>query len=117
MASAAPPAPFSARIPAAQPIYDIVTRWWTARDAYGSLFSTRPLWARKNVGALHRVLQEGLPRDAGCAPDELYDALRRGPAEATQLAAEMLWVMLLFPSDVKPLDKIGRVLEVWSWSG
>ncbi|HET6762602.1 MAG TPA: P-loop NTPase fold protein, partial [Longimicrobiaceae bacterium] len=117
MASAAPPAAFSARIPTAQPIYDIVTRWWTARDAYGSIFSTKPLWARKNVGALHRVLHDGLPRDAGCAPDELYGALRRGPAEATQLAAEMLWVMLLFPADIKPLDKVGRVLEVWSWSG
>jgi hypothetical protein len=117
MSSDTPPPGFSARIPAARPIYDIVSRWWTAKDAYGSILSTRPLWARKNVGMLHRVIAEGLPRGAGCAPDELYQALKGAPPETTQLAAEMLWIMLLFPADITPVEKVGRVMEVWSWSG
>ena len=38
-----------------------------------------------------------------------------GPAK--QLAAEILWFLLLFPSNIGGAKKRQNVLEVWSWSG
>jgi 5-methylcytosine-specific restriction protein B len=34
-----------------------------------------------------------------------------------QLAAEMLWILLLFPSNISGKKKRETVLEIWSWSG
>ncbi|MDB4950915.1 MAG: hypothetical protein JWM27_3564 [Gemmatimonadetes bacterium] len=118
MTTAAPASPaFTARIPAAAPIYEIVTRWWAARDGYGSILSTRPLWTRKTVSALHRAMTGLRAATADDASGERLRALLdTAPPEARQLAAEMMWVILLFPTDVAPQAKQDLVREIWSWS-
>lgn len=38
-------------------------------------------------------------------------------AEAKQLAAEIMWALLLFPSNITARKKRETVLEIWGWSG
>ena len=53
--------------------------------------------------------------------DTFQVKLKRQLAEASplvsRLAAEMLWVMNLFPSNIGPAAKEAAVREAWSWSG
>jgi hypothetical protein len=39
------------------------------------------------------------------------------PAPIKQLAAELLWLLLLFPSNIRGPKKRQNITEVWSWSG
>jgi 5-methylcytosine-specific restriction protein B len=49
--------------------------------------------------------------------EKLKNQLIDASAEANQLAAEMLWVMMLFPSNIKQNTKVVLVRRVWEWSG
>jgi MoxR-like ATPase len=49
--------------------------------------------------------------------EKLHDQLAPTSASAKQLAAEMLWVMMLFPSNIRRSRKVSLVRTVWEWSG
>jgi hypothetical protein len=85
----------------------------------GSLFTDEPLWVTRTVTDLH----QRFTRNPLSGPDSFMTKLRQqldaAPRSTTWLAAEMLYVMNLFPS-ARAMGgdaKRGMVREVWEWSG
>jgi MoxR-like ATPase len=85
--------------------------------ADGSVFTDGRLWSEENLHHLDVYFVQN-PQSGG---DPFRVKLRRqlepAPPAACQLAAEMLWLLLLFPSRIGGDAKRGNVLDVWSWSG
>lgn len=48
---------------------------------------------------------------------KLKRQLENASASAQQLTAELLWALLLFPSNVKPRTKRHQIMELWNLSG
>src|SRR5450631_3265277 len=83
----------------------------------GSIFSDSRLWTASNLA----ILDEHFIKNP-ITGDEVFLAKFRSQLESTagpvkQLAAEILWLLLLFPSNIGGPKKRQNVMEVWSWSG
>jgi len=85
----------------------------------GSAFTDRNLWTAEGFAALkERILDQP---DVG--QDEFAVKLRRqlegAPPAVIQLAAEIMWLLRLFPAthDIGVTKKRELVTAVWSWSG
>lgn len=85
--------------------------------ADASVFSTSPLWTEELLNEVDAHFN-GRP-DA--TKDRFQTKLQRqfsdASPHASQLVAEMLWVMNLFPSNIGPDSKRAAIKEAWSWSG
>ncbi len=88
--------------------------------ADGSLFGTEALWTPDNIRELKRRflghLIEGAERTFF---DKLREQLEGAPNEVIRLTAEVVWLLLLFPSSsaTRPDTKKAQIREVWGWSG
>ena len=84
------------------PILDAAARW---RDvgllSDGSVFTDKRLWTLASLEALERYFVHNLDEGEGNFLDKLRAQLAPTEPVVKQLAAEMLWVMLLCPSVVK----------------
>jgi 5-methylcytosine-specific restriction enzyme B len=82
-----------------------------------SVLSDAFLW----TPALLEELNERFNNQLDTSKDRFQVKLKRQLAEAlpsaSKLAAEMLWVMSLFPSNIGPDAKWEAVSDAWSWSG
>lgn len=109
-----------ARHPHLAPVLQAAEHW---RDRClrrpGSVFTDRELWTAENLDHLIRHFVENLDEGTGRFLEKLQRQLVPAPAAAKQLAAEMLWVMHLFPSStaMKAGTKRLQVRQVWEWSG
>ena len=85
----------------------------------GSVFTEKSLWTSENVGYLVKHFAENLDEGEGSFLEKLEHQLARSPATAKQLAAEMFWVMYLFPvpGSMQPGTKRQQIRQVWEWSG
>lgn len=84
-----------------------------------SVFTEKSLWTSENVGYLVRYFAENLDEGEGSFFEKLDRQLAAAPGSAKQLAAEMLWVMYLFPvpGSMQPGTKRQQIRRVWEWSG
>ena len=101
-------------------IADAASHWrerCLARD--GSVFTERALWTGENLDHLVRYFVENLDEGEGSFLQKLEAQLAPAPDSAKQLAAEMLWVMYLYPSQLsmQPGTKRIQIRTVWGWSG
>jgi len=89
-------------------------------ESDGSILSNRVLWTAANLDALYRLFVDN-PIEGTDATffEKLRAQLADAPAELIQLAAEVLWFVILFPhaDGMQPETKRQRVIEIWSWSG
>jgi 5-methylcytosine-specific restriction protein B len=83
----------------------------------GSVLSTNPLWSLNNLEAIERHYVDAPDDGERTFIDKLKEQLAVSSPEVKQLAAEMIWLMLLCPSNIKALTKRTQVETVWSWSG
>lgn len=85
----------------------------------GSVFSEADLWTPENVDHLVRYYIGSLYAGEGTFLEKFKKQLAPAPGTAKQLAAEMLWVMYLFPvsDSIKPETKRDQITQVWEWSG
>ena len=85
----------------------------------GSVFTEKSLWTSENVGYLVRYYAENLHSGEGSFFEKLESQLASAPGSAKQLAAEMFWVMYLFPvpGSMQPGTKRQQIRQVWEWSG
>lgn len=85
----------------------------------GSVFSDADLWTSENVDHLVRYYIGNLDGGDGTFLEKLKKQLAPAPRTAKHLAAEMLWVMYLFPvsGSIKPETKRDQITQVWEWSG
>ena len=85
----------------------------------GSVFTEKSLWTSENVGYLVRYYADNLDWGEGSFFEKLEGQLASAPGSAKQLAAEMFWVMYLFPvpGSMQPGTKRQQIRQVWGWSG
>ena len=84
-----------------------------------SVFTEKNLWTSENVGSLVKYYAENLDLGEGSFFEKLEKQLDPAPVTAKQLAAELFWVMYLFPisSSMQPGTKRQQIRKVWEWSG
>ncbi|WP_041522644.1 McrB family protein [Gilvimarinus agarilyticus] len=92
---------------------------WLDKALYhqNSVFSDKTLWTLEHVTDLETYFSNNPDTGTGDFFDKLETQLEPcGPA-VKQLAAEMLWLMLLCVSNIGAAKKRESVLRVWAWSG
>ena len=85
----------------------------------GSVFTDNQLWSSENIESLVKYYVENLDYRKGPSFfEKLEKQLAPAPGAAKQLAAEMFWVMYLFPvpRSVGPDTKLEHIRRVWEWS-
>src|ERR1051325_853513 len=99
-------------------IFALVDRW--RQDCLiddGSVFSAGTLWTLEHARELIRHFVDNPDEGDRSFGEKLKDQLVPVSSGAKQLMAEMLWVMMLFPSNISAERKADLVKEVWAWSG
>lgn len=106
------------RTPGTEPVLAAAAAW---RDrcflADGSIFTDQALWTRAHLAELTAHFVEKPDTGDRTFIEKLNDQLAPASPGARQLAAEMLWALLLFPSNVTRERKVAIVTEIWGWSG
>src|ERR1035437_9617101 len=85
--------------------------------ASGSIFSESQLWTANNVDLVNKYFVQNPLEGKQTFLQKLQQQLTPADPAVKQLAAEMLWALLLFPSNITGNTMRKNVLEVWSWSG
>lgn len=102
----------------AEPKFSAIEKW---RDDCllkgGSIFGGDKIWNAANNAYLKKFFVENLDYGEGDFLTKLNGQLAPVPNEAKQLCAEMMWVLLLCPSNVKPPSKRNTINTIMSWSG
>ncbi len=95
---------------------------WRARCflADGSLFSDEAVWTLDNIQDLkERFLGNPIEGTERTFFEKLREQLEDAPNQVIRLAAEMVWLLVLFPiaRATRPETKRAQIKEVWEWSG
>jgi len=101
------------------PIYDAAAKWKDrCLRADNSVFSdNKSLWTSSLLDELDQRFVKNLDEGEGDFLSKLKAQLSAGSPECRQLMAEIIWLLLLFPSNIGATKKHENVHEVWSWSG
>ena len=81
-----------------------------------SIFSSERIWTLSNVEQLVTHYVNNLDDGDGGFLEKLEDQLSQATLEAKQLLGEMMWVMLLSPSNIGPVKKRENVDKILSWA-
>ena len=81
------------------------------------MFSDRELWSVEILQELDTHFVKNPDEGSGSFLIKLEQQLLPTPPTAKQLASEMLWLMLLCPSNTLAPRKRGVVAAIWQWSG
>ncbi len=101
-----------------EPILEAADHWkQNALLGDGSVFSDAALWTDDNLDALQKYFVENLDYGEGNFMSKLQGQIQQTKPEVKQLMAEMLWFMLLCPSNIGPDNKRETVAAIWAWSG
>lgn len=101
----------------AQPILAAAEKWKQDCLLEGqSIFGTAQLWTVEHNAELEKYFINNLDEGEGDFFSKLEAQLQPALDQTKQLAAEMLWVMLLCPSNIGPEKKRESVAKIWSWS-
>jgi len=102
-----------------EPILGAAQHWKNvALLSDGSVFDGDPVWTLPNLAALDEYFINQ-PNDASGANfyEKLEAQLEPTVPAVKQLAAEMLWFMLLCPSNIGGSKKRETIQRIWDWSG
>lgn len=83
----------------------------------GSIFLDDLRWTSETIDELRHAFVDHPDLGGDDFLTKLKGQLRNSSVPAKQLCAEMLWALLLFPSNVKARTKRQQVREIWSLSG
>jgi AAA domain (dynein-related subfamily) len=107
-----------ARTIGTEAILEAATQW---RDrcllADGSVFTEEFLWVRPQFVELEEHFINNPDEGDRSFLEKLKDQISATPPETKQVTGEMLWVMMLFPSNITQQRKVELVATVWGWSG
>lgn len=99
-------------------IYQAADAWKQAVRHEGSVLAeNKQLWTMDLLDELDRFFVQNPDEGKGTFLEKLQEQLEQASLEARQLMAELLWVTLLFPSNVGSNSKRSTIMQVWSWSG
>lgn len=100
------------------PIIDAAGQW--LRDAVisdGSLFAAEQLWTPELIQELRRAFVERPDEGGDSFIKKLHGQLTDASPSARRLMGEMLWITLLFPSNVSAGKKREQVTDIWNSGG
>ena len=95
-------------------------RTWTDRCLLDdlSVFTDKHLWTDENLEAFRMHFIENFIEGEETFFEKLEQQLSGGKPELAQFAAELIWVLYLFPSvSMLPKTKREQITRVWEWSG
>ena len=75
------------------------------------------LWIPNLIDELDQRFVQNFDEGEGSFFEKLQGQLAAGSPGCRQLMAEILWILMLFQSNVGALKKRQNVQLVWSWSG
>jgi len=102
----------------AMPIFAAFEQWKQECLIGGqSLFAVGPRWTADLLDELRQRFVESPDESSAVFLEKLKGQLAEATPEAIQLMAEMLWVLMLFQSNVSAGKKRENIEYVWSWSG
>lgn len=99
------------------PILSAANHW--REEAFltdGSVFASRPLWTMEGLEALETHFVLNLDEGGGTFIAKLEGQLKTTQPFVKQLAAEMLWLMFLCPSNMGAVKKRSTISTIWEWS-
>jgi 5-methylcytosine-specific restriction protein B len=100
------------------PVLDAARRWrdrcWVGEK---SVFRDERLWASENIAACRAAFVDHPDDSDASFYDKLEGQLEKESPDVKKLMAEMLWILLLFQSNVTARKKREGIRRVWSWSG
>ncbi|MFC1577651.1 AAA family ATPase [Thermodesulfobacteriota bacterium] len=82
----------------------------------GSVFGEKSLWKLEHLLSLDKYFINQLDEGEGNFFEKLSTQLSQTAPEVKQLAAELLWVMFLCPSNFGVAKKIEGIQTIWDWS-
>ena len=82
----------------------------------GAIFSDKSLWKMEHLQAMETYFINQPDEGEGSFFEKLSAQLQPTVPEVKQLAAELLWLMLLYPSNIKEPKKREGINTIWSWS-
>lgn len=85
--------------------------------ADGSAFGDEQLWTREHLAEIEEHFIKHPDQGDRSFIEKFRAQLAPASAGAKRLAAEMLWVMLLFPNNVGRQSKVETIRTIWGWSG
>lgn len=83
----------------------------------GSILGGNSLWTQQNLQALDQYFVNQLDDGEGNFFEKLSSQLAQTAPEVKQLAAELLWVMFLCPSNTGTAKKREGIKTIWECSG
>lgn len=83
----------------------------------GAVFSTNPLWTSSLVAEVASAFVDHPDFGGDDFMTKLKRQMRSASHSAQWLMAEMLWSLLLFPSNMKARTKRRQVCDIWALSG
>lgn len=100
-------------------LYQAVSAWADrCLVNHGSLLDPAlQLWTKEFLDELHTHFVQNPDESGSNFQAKLRTQLAGARPEAIKLMAEILWLILLFPSNISPGKKRSTVEEIWSWSG
>jgi 5-methylcytosine-specific restriction enzyme B len=100
------------------PILAAAERWiQTCLVEDGSVFLPDSRWTASLVDEVYRAFVEHPDFGDDDFITKLKGQMKSGSPPAKQLMAELLWALLLFPSNMKPRTKRQQVRDIWAGSG
>ncbi|MBI4018469.1 MAG: hypothetical protein HY368_02570 [Candidatus Aenigmarchaeota archaeon] len=82
-----------------------------------SIFSKESLWTTKLADEVYHAFVEHPDFGDDDFLTKLKGQMKSASPQARQLMAEMLWALLLFPSNIRAKTKRRQVREIWALSG
>ena len=101
-----------------KPILTAAKHWRTEcllKD--GAIFSNEPLWTLERFQEVEQHYVRRLDEGEGDFFQKLEFQLAPAPPQVKQVVAEMMWAMLLCPSNLALGTKQDAIQKIWSWSG
>ena len=85
-------------------------------ESDGAVFLEDSLWKLEYFKGLDKFFIQNLDEGEGNFFEKLETQLEAAALPVKKLAAEMLWVMFLCPSNITPGKKREGILRLWQWS-
>ncbi|HEV3050596.1 MAG TPA: hypothetical protein VGX50_09820, partial [Longimicrobium sp.] len=76
-----------------------------------------PLWTTDTLAEIKRNFVDRPDTGSATFMDKFRQQMAPASPAAKRLAAEMLWVLLLFPNNISGAHKANLLAEIWGWSG
>ncbi|SCM65956.1 AAA family ATPase [Donghicola eburneus] len=101
------------------PIYDAAKQWRerSLAEEQSVFYEGKNLWTIQLLDELDQRFVRNLDSGEGDFLSKLKAQLSEGSTDCRQLMAEILWLTLLFPSNIGAAKKRENVQNIWSWSG